>query len=77
MPRALTAGRPLIGTAPWAYSGEGRPPRPGEMWRVGDPWLGDPPHEEQGWYGIYDTDANTLDVWRRHAQCLAAIGGGR
>ena len=25
-------------------------------------WLGDPPHEPQGWYSIYDTDATTLAV---------------
>jgi mannan endo-1,4-beta-mannosidase len=69
---AIAAGRPLIGTAPWAYSGEARPPHPGGTWHTGDPWLGDPPHEEQGWYGIYDADTSTLDRWQQHAQRLRA-----
>lgn len=46
----------------WSYSGEGRPPRPGQFWKKGDPFIGDPPHELQGWYGVYDTDTTTLNI---------------
>jgi mannan endo-1,4-beta-mannosidase len=46
----------------WSYSGEGRSPRPGEYWQNGDPFVGDPPHELQGWYGVYDTDISTLET---------------
>jgi len=51
----------------WTYSGEGRPSRPGEYWKKGDPFLGDPPHELQGWYGVYNTDKTTLDIIKKHA----------
>ena len=54
------AGRPIMGTNVWSWAGEARPPRPGEAWRVGDPLIGDPPHEDQGWYSIYDADASTI-----------------
>lgn len=54
----------------WAFSGEGRSPRPGEYWQNGDPFLGDPPHELQGWYGVYDTDTTTLEIIREEIQKL-------
>lgn len=53
----------LSGTNFWAWSGESRPVAPyGLWWKPGDPFLGDPPHELQGWYGVYDTDVSTVDV---------------
>jgi mannan endo-1,4-beta-mannosidase len=55
--RALVPTTPMAGIMPWAWAGQSRPPRPGGLWRPGDPFIGDPPHEEQGWYSIYDTDA--------------------
>lgn len=51
----------------WTYSGEGRPPRPGEFWKKGDVLLGDPPHELQGWYGVYNTDNTTLKIIKNYA----------
>ncbi|GAF01467.1 glycoside hydrolase 5 family protein [Saccharicrinis fermentans] len=46
----------------WSYAGEGRPLQPGEYWSLGDDFIGDPPHELQGWYGVYDSDVSTLEV---------------
>jgi mannan endo-1,4-beta-mannosidase len=46
----------------WTYSGEGIPPHPGEYWKKGDIFTGDPPHELQGWYGVYSTDSSTLSI---------------
>lgn len=67
MPGALTS-EGAAGANFWAWSGEGRPAKPGGMWRVGDPWLGDPAHEEQGWYGVYDEESATLEVLRDFAE---------
>jgi mannan endo-1,4-beta-mannosidase len=52
----------------WAWSGEARPKLPGGLWRSGDDLLGDPPHEEQGWYGVYNTDKSTLKLIQEYAQ---------
>lgn len=57
------ATTPLVGIMPWAWSGDARPPRPGDYWKPGDPFLGDPPHEQQGWYGVYNKDT-TLKIVR-------------
>jgi mannan endo-1,4-beta-mannosidase len=51
----------------WAWAGEGRPKNPGGMWKKGDPWTGDPPHEPQGWYSVYNTD-RTIDVIKDYAK---------
>jgi mannan endo-1,4-beta-mannosidase len=61
--RSLLGSTPMAGIMPWAWSGDTRPPRPGEFWRPGDPFVGDPPHEQQGWYGIYGKDT-TLAIIR-------------
>jgi mannan endo-1,4-beta-mannosidase len=53
---SLLPTTPMAGIMPWAWSGDRRPPRPGDLWRPGDPFVGDPPHEKQGWYSIYDKD---------------------
>jgi mannan endo-1,4-beta-mannosidase len=65
--RAAKGGTPLVGAMFWAWSGEGRPKVPGKLWQEGDDLLGDPPHEAQGWYGIYDQDRTTLALLRRYA----------
>ncbi len=53
----------------WAWSGETYPNKPyGGLWKPGDKLLGDPPHEEQGWYGVYSSDTSTLDVIKNFAK---------
>ncbi len=46
----------------WGFSGEARPPRAGEYWQIGDEFIADPPHEMQGWYGVYNSDISTLKI---------------
>lgn len=67
------AGRPVMGTNVWSWAGEARPRRPGEAWQVGDPLIGDPPHEDQGWYSIYDADEGTQAVLAGHAEKMEAL----
>lgn len=72
---SVDAGGPLAGSNFWAWAGEGRPARPGGFWEPGDPWTGDPPHERQGWYGVYATDRVTLSLVRFTATALTAPAG--
>jgi mannan endo-1,4-beta-mannosidase len=68
------AGGALAGSNFWAWSGEGRAAHPDRRFRPGDTaWLGDPPHEPQGWYGVFDSDESTQALIRAHAGALAAI----
>jgi mannan endo-1,4-beta-mannosidase len=57
----------LRGVNFWAWAGEGRPATPGGIWKKGDKLIGDPPHETQGWYSVYDTDSSTIRVIQAHA----------
>ncbi len=59
----------------WAWAGEGRPITPyGSTWEPGDRWLGDPPHENQGWYSVYDTDTSTISIISAYADDMYALG---
>lgn len=70
---AHIAPGPVAGVNFWAWGGEGRPRAPfGGRWRPGDPLLGDPPHEPQGWYSVYDSDSATLEILRRYANRLGS-----
>ena len=57
-----TKDTPMAGCNFWAWGGEGRPAEPKTIWKEGDDFIGDPPHEYQGWYSVYDTDKSTLNV---------------
>lgn len=64
--------RTIAGSNFWAWNGEGRPVHGDHRFRPGDTaWLGDPPHEPQGWYGVFDSDASTQTVIATHAKALA------
>ncbi|MEO1713632.1 MAG: mannanase, partial [Bacteroidota bacterium] len=55
---------PLAGCNFWAWGGMGRPSAAKSIWQAGDDLIGDPPHEYQGWYSIYDQDTSTLELIR-------------
>lgn len=55
----IADGGPIAGCNFWGWSGSGRPRD--LVWKPGDAYLGDPPHEPQGWYSVFDCDA-TIEV---------------
>jgi mannan endo-1,4-beta-mannosidase len=70
----MKAGGPVAGTHFWAWSGEGRAQHPDHHFQPGDTsYVGDPPHEPQGWYGVFDVDASTQAVIRDHAAAVKAL----
>ena len=64
---------PDAGVSFWAWAGEGRPKSPGSIWHKGDTFIGDPPHEHQGWYSVYDKDNSTLNVVHSYANKVNAL----
>jgi len=70
---ARTSG-PLAGSNFWAWGGEGRASSADHKFRPGDTsYVGDPPHEPQGWYSVFDVDETTKAVIRKHAATLHAL----
>ncbi|HSC89723.1 MAG TPA: beta-mannosidase [Polyangiaceae bacterium] len=61
----------LSGSQFWAWGGEGRAQHSDRWMRSGDTgYLGDPPHEPQGWYSVFDRDESTLELLGAHARRL-------
>jgi mannan endo-1,4-beta-mannosidase len=52
----------------WAFSGKARPIPGQPFWKKGDDYMGDPPMEEQGLYGVFDSDKSTWHVIRDFAK---------
>ena len=71
---SVAKGGPLMGSNFWAWNGEGRAQHPDHRFQRGDKaFLGDPPHEPQGWYGVFDVDASTKAVIAEHAKALTVL----
>lgn len=67
-------GSPFAGTNFWAWGGIVRAKNPDHMWKVGDPFMGDPPQEPQGLNSILSSDRSTLAIIRDHAQRMHRLG---
>ncbi len=71
--KSWSEGGPLQGSNFWAWNGEARAAHEDARFKDGDlAYMGDPPHEPQGWYGIFDSDNDMLGLIREHAakQCV-------
>lgn len=44
----------------------------GGWWKPGDEFIGDPPHELQGWYSVYNNDT-TLSLVNKYNGLLKEI----
>jgi mannan endo-1,4-beta-mannosidase len=70
---SIASGGPVAGTNFWAWNGEARAAHSDYRFKAGDlQYMGDPPHEPQGWYGNFDTDAAMLKLISGHAARVAA-----
>jgi mannan endo-1,4-beta-mannosidase len=68
------AGGPVAGSNFWAWTGEGRAAHADHKFRPGDTsYVGDPPHEPQGWYGVFYGDESTKAVISEHAAALRSV----
>jgi len=61
LPR-MQKGEPIAGYNFWAWNGAGRSTRSNYWWQEGDDLNGDPPQEQQGMYGVFDTDTSTIAI---------------
>jgi mannan endo-1,4-beta-mannosidase len=66
-------GSALAGLNVWSWSGEGIGVEPGVYWKPGEPLTGDPPHELQGWYAIFDGDRSTHNVLSKYARRVSEL----
>ncbi|HKE95304.1 MAG TPA: beta-mannosidase [Povalibacter sp.] len=71
--RRAAAGDPIAGSNFWAWNGAGRTSNADFMWKPGDAFVGDPPQEAQGLYGVFDSDASTMKIVKAHALKMQAL----
>lgn len=65
---------PVAGTNFWAWGGEGRAQHADRRFVRGDTsYLGDPPHEPQGWYSVLAGDRSTQAVIAGHARAITEL----
>ena len=71
---SVRSGGPLQGCNFWGWGGEGRAQHPDHHFVRGDTsYVGDPPHEPQGWYSVFDVDTSTQAVIRDYATALKTM----
>ncbi len=71
------SGYAMAGCNFWAWGGEGRPTAPKAIWKAGDDFIGDPPHEFQGWYSVYEKDESTLHLIKKYTDLFLDLGEER
>jgi mannan endo-1,4-beta-mannosidase len=70
---SMRSGGPVAGSNFWAWGGEGRAQHADRRFRPGDSrYMGDPPHEPQGWYSVLNSDESTRALIRAHAGLIRA-----
>ena len=72
LPR-MQKGDPIAGYNFWAWNGAGRTTRSNYWWQEGDDLNGDPPQEQQGMYGVFDTDASTIAIIKEFNKSIDAL----
>ena len=71
--RRAKAGDAIAGCNFWAWNGAGRAGHADYWWKTGDDFLGDPPQEEQGLYGVFDSDVSTILTIKNYADKMHAL----
>ena len=67
MSDTAASGGPFAGCNFWGWGGEGRPAFADCIYRLGDPYLCDPPQEGQGLNSVFDSDSSTIRIIRNYA----------
>jgi mannan endo-1,4-beta-mannosidase len=62
------SGAPLVASNFWGWGGEGSAQHEDGMWRIGDPYVADPPQEPQGRNSVFVSDTSTLRIISDHAR---------
>jgi mannan endo-1,4-beta-mannosidase len=64
---SANAGSPVAGSNFWGWGGLAQRRGNDDIWRPGDPFVGDPPQEPQGYNSVFVSDTLTVRILRDHA----------
>ncbi len=71
--KRAAAGDAIAGYNFWAWNGAGRTTNANYWWKEGDDYMGDPPQEQQGMYGIFDSDISTILLLKEYSNKMHSI----
>jgi len=71
--RRAKSGDAIAGFNFWAWNGSGRTRNQDHWWKPGDDFNGDPPQEQQGMYGVFDSDITTLLLIKEYSDKFHAL----
>lgn len=71
--RRAKSGDAAAGFNFWAWNGSGRTKNSDYWWKPGDDFNGDPPQEQQGMYGVFDSDISTILLIKDYTQKFHAL----
>lgn len=71
--KRVKAGDAIAGYNFWAWNGAARTSRENFWWQTGDDFMGDPPQEQQGMYGVFDSDVTTILIIKEYADKMHAL----
>lgn len=69
----MQKGEPVAGYNFWAWNGAARTAQTNFWWQEGDDYMGDPPQEEQGMYGVFDSDASTIAIIKKFNEKIQSL----
>ena len=69
----MKTGDAIAGFNFWAWNGAARTSRENFWWQTGDNFMGDPPQEQQGMYGVFDSDISTILILNEYADKIHAL----
>ncbi len=71
---SIRSGGVIQGSNFWAWGGEGRAAHSDYAYVRGDTsYMGDPPHEPQGWYSVLASDAGSQALIRAHGAAIRTV----
>jgi mannan endo-1,4-beta-mannosidase len=71
--RRAAPGDAIAGSNIWAWNGARRTHNAEYNWKPADGFVGDPPQEPQGLYGVFDSDRSTIAIISAHAAQLSRL----
>lgn len=69
----MQKGEAIAGYNFWAWNGMARTHRANYWWQEGDDLMGDPPQEQQGMYGVFDSDKSTIKIIKKFNKSIKKL----
>lgn len=74
--KSVKSNSNFVGCNFWAWGGFGNVNTPGVVSNNQMEFIGDPAHEPQGWYSVFESDTSTLQLIKHYNEALSELNKG-